>query len=136
MIDVFILFIFHEDKCTAHSRKRSVCRIVNFAQKNVKIWAWLTETKKTRVNKIKYNLDFSIKVYLPNFSNASWESMKDYSEINFLKASLYDAHYKKGIWGEYLESDLIALFINNSKPYCLKINIMNIHLLRQENYSL
>jgi len=79
---------------------------------------------------------FSIKVYLPNFSNASWESMKDYSEINFLKASLYDAHYKKGIWGEYLESDLIALFINNSKPYCLKINIMNIHLLRQENYSL
>lgn len=28
--------------------------------------------------------------------------MKEYSEINFPKASLYDAHYKKGIWGEYL----------------------------------
>ena len=59
---------------------------------------------------IKYNFQTS---QMPHENQ--WRN----TQINFLKASLYDAHYKKGIWGEYLGSDLSTLFINNFKPYCL-----------------
>lgn len=46
MNDVFILFIFHEDKCNVYS-ERKVFAEYSTLHKKVKI-AWLNETKKKK----------------------------------------------------------------------------------------